>query len=43
MYLFRILRYSVLRLVSVIELVLWFSWVLYDLSGRVFLCEFESP
>ena len=35
MYLFQTLRYSVLCLVSVVELVLCFSWGLYDLSGQV--------
>ena len=42
MYLFRILRYSVLCLVSVIELMLCVCCVLYDLSMRVLLCENES-
>ena len=36
-----VLCYSVLCLVSVIELVLSFCCVLYNFNGRVLLCEIE--
>ena len=42
MYLFRILRYSVLCWVIVIELLLCFCCVLYNLNRRVLLREIES-
>ena len=42
MYLFRILRYSVLCWIIVIELLLCFCCVLYNLNSRVLLCEIES-
>ena len=42
MYLFRILRYSVLCWVIVIELLQCFCCVLYNLNRRVLLCEIES-
>ena len=41
MYLFRILCYSVLCLVIVIELLLCFCCVLYNLNWRVLLCDIE--
>ena len=41
-YLFRILRYSVLCWVIVIELLLCFCPVLYNLNRRVLLCKIES-
>ena len=39
---YALLLYSLLCLVSVIELLLCFCCVLYDLNGRVLLCEIES-
>ena len=42
MYLFRILHYSVLCWVIVIELLLCFCCVLYNLNSRVLLCEIKS-
>ena len=42
MYLFRIIHYSVLCWVIVIELLLCFCCVLYNLNSRVLLCEIKS-